>query len=85
MCTYFIGFFSLDQSDIDLRHTLANLVAVVMGSPTCSNHLWFHMFAPEQLVNTYMTGFMVSVYLYLLNWLILTGQTVHLYSQWTYL
>ena len=53
-------FVSIDQSDIDLRNALANLVGVVLGSPTSSNHLWYHMFAADKLENTYMTGFMVS-------------------------
>ena len=52
---------SAEYSDTDLCHSLANLVAVVMGCPSRSNHLWFHIFAPEELVNTYMTGFMVSI------------------------
>ena len=50
---------SLDESDIDLRHSLANLVAVILGCPTHSNHLWYHIFNPEELHGTYMTGFMV--------------------------
>ena len=35
------------------------MVAMVMGCPSRSNHLWYHMFAADELVNTYMTGFMV--------------------------
>ena len=50
----------LDQSDVDLRHALANLIAFIVGSPHRSNHLWYHLFAPEELENTYMTGFMVK-------------------------
>ena len=53
-------FVYLDQSDFDLRHSLANLMAVILGSPSRSNHLWFHMFAADRLQNSYMTGFMVS-------------------------
>ena len=48
-----------DQSDVDLRHALANMIAVVIASPNASNHLWYHMFAPGDLVDTYITGFMV--------------------------
>ncbi len=50
-----------DQSDIDLRDCLANLTAMVMGCSKGSKnvHLWYHMFAPEKLVGTYMSGFMV--------------------------
>ena len=51
--------FLTDQSDVDLRHALANMIAVVIASPKASNHLWYHMFAPGDLVDTYMTGFMV--------------------------
>lgn len=54
-------FVCVDQSDLDLRHALANLMAVILGSPSRSNHLWFHMFAADRLQNTYMTGFMVSL------------------------
>ena len=56
---YLLSLHSPDQSDADLRHSLANMVATVMGCPTRSNHLWYHLFAPEKLVNTYITGFMV--------------------------
>ena len=54
---------SLDQSDMDLRHSIANMIAVVMELPSRSNHLWYHMFAADELVNTYMTGFMVQFYI----------------------
>ena len=50
---------SLEQSEIDLRHSLANLVGVVLGCPPNSNHLWYHLFHPEKLPGTYMTGYMV--------------------------
>ena len=45
---------------MDLRDSLAHLIAVVLGSPPHSNHLWYHMFEPDKLHNTFMTGFMVS-------------------------
>lgn len=48
-----------DQSDIDLRHSIANMIAMVMGCPARSNHLWYHLFAADELRGTYMTGFMV--------------------------
>eukprot|EP00731_Ephydatia_muelleri_P021734 Em0014g325a len=47
-----------DQSDVELRHALANMIAVVIASPRASNHLWYHMFEPDGLMDTYMTGFM---------------------------
>ena len=53
--------FIIDQSDVDLRHSVANLIAVVLGCPSGSNHLWYLIFAPEKLAGTYMTGFMVII------------------------
>ena len=50
----------LDRSDIDLRHSLANLVAVVLGCPVQPNYLWYHLFDPAELHGTYMAGFMVG-------------------------
>ena len=52
----------VDQSDIDLCHSLANLVAVIVGTQPQSNHLWYHLFSPDELVDTYMTGFMVQLH-----------------------
>ena len=49
-----------DQSDTELRHSLANLLGVVLGCPTHSNHLWYHLFHPKELHGTYLTGFMVG-------------------------
>lgn len=49
----------LDPSDVDLRHALANMIAVVFGLPSRSTHLWYHMFNPGDLENSYLTGFMV--------------------------
>ena len=57
--TYITSPFFADQSDTDLRHSLANMIAVTLGCPSHSNHLWYHMFAQEELLNTYITGFMV--------------------------
>ena len=49
----------VDESDEDLCHCLANMVGVVLGSQPKSNHLWYHLFSPDELKDTYMTGFMV--------------------------
>ena len=35
------------------------MIAVVFGIPDKSTHLWYHMFSPGDLENSYMTGFMV--------------------------
>ena len=52
-------FLFVDPSDIDLRHALANMIAVVFALPSHSNHIWYHMFCPGELEDSYMTGFMV--------------------------
>ena len=53
-------FFVDDPDDVCLRHSLANLVAVVVaiGGPC---HLYYHMFEADQLLDTFVTGFMVCV------------------------
>ena len=58
LCTFTF----IDQSESDLRCCVANTVAVILGSPPQSNHLWYHLFDPEKLQDTYITGFMVSLY-----------------------
>lgn len=49
-------------SDIELRHAIANVIAAVLGTPEKSTHLWWHIFSPNDLDSTYMTGFMVSLH-----------------------
>jgi len=57
-CTYIL---LVDLSDIDLRHALANMIAVVFALPEGSNHMWYHMFSPKDLEHTYISGFMVII------------------------
>ena len=52
---------STDALVSDMHNALAHLIAVVLGCPPQSSHLWYHMFAAEDLANTYITGFMVSI------------------------
>ena len=52
-----------DQSDIGLRHAMANMVAAILACPPRSNHLWYHLFATNELNNTHVTGFMVRFYI----------------------
>ena len=59
--TLILTVLSLDPSDTDLRHALANMIAVVFALPSRSNHIWYHMFCPGELNDTFMTGFMVNV------------------------
>ena len=49
----------IDYSAAALRHAMANVIAVVLALPEERNHLWYHMFHPDSLRNTYVTGFMV--------------------------
>ena len=57
--THFYAHIVADPSDTDLRHALANMIAIVFALPSHSNHIWYHMFCPAQLEASYMTGFMV--------------------------
>ena len=50
----------VDPSDVQLRHAMANVIAIILASEPRSNHLWYHMFAADALQDTYMTGFMVK-------------------------
>lgn len=51
------AFISLD--DDDLRSVLVHMVAVTIGCSK-SSHLWYSIFQLGELINTYMSGFMVS-------------------------
>ena len=57
----------LGPSDISLRHAIANLIAVVVAAPTSSTHLWYHMFASDQLSHTHIAGSMVKGYCKCIN------------------
>ena len=37
------------------------MIAVVFGLPAQTTHLWYHMFAPKDIENSYLTGFMVRM------------------------
>ena len=49
----------IGQSDIDLRAALVHMIAIALGCQSQSTHIWYNMFIPEELVNTFLTGFMV--------------------------
>ena len=53
----------LDQL-VDLRDALAHLVAVVLGSYEKPCHLHQHLLNPQELVNTFIPGSMVSIVIY---------------------
>ena len=43
------------------------MIAVVFCLPRGSTHLWYHMFSPKDLENSYLTGFMVRNYINVAN------------------
>ena len=53
---------SSDISDCNLRTSLVHLIAVAIGCGK-STHLWYSIFQPNELINTYISGFMVSMVL----------------------
>ena len=40
-------------------NALASLVAVTLACPDHSNHLWYHLYSPDSLEDTQITGFLV--------------------------
>ena len=44
---------------VNFCHSLANLIAVILGCEPQCNHLWYNLFAADQLTGTYMPGFMI--------------------------
>lgn len=48
-----------DPSDIQLRHALANLIALGFSLPPRSTHLWYFLFGQSELEDTFLPGFMV--------------------------
>ena len=43
----------------DLQDSVANLIAVVLGTASFSNHLCLHFLMPEELLGTYAPGSLV--------------------------
>ena len=43
---------------------MANMVAAILACPPRSNHLWYHLFAANELNHTHVTGFMVRLYVH---------------------
>ena len=54
--------FSLDELNRTLVHYLLELVAVVLGSPEHSSHLWTHLIMPHEINISFVPGSLVSVY-----------------------
>ena len=43
----------------DLQDSIANLIAIIFGTPPFSNHLCLHLLMPEELLGTYAPGSLV--------------------------
>ena len=52
-----------DPSDVQLRHALANLIALAFSLPARSTHLWYFLFGQSELEDTFLPGFMVRTQL----------------------
>ena len=48
-----------EMSVKDLQDSIANLIAVILGTPPFSNHLCLHLLMPEELSGTYAPGSLV--------------------------
>lgn len=48
-----------DETKVEMRVCIVNIVAVILGSNDQSNHLWCQLIEPELLDGTFLTGFMV--------------------------
>lgn len=42
-------------------NALASVIAVILACPDESSHLWYHLFQPDRLTGTHVTGFLVSI------------------------
>lgn len=61
-----------DETEMEMRNCVVNIVAVILGSPKGSNHLWYHVMEPGHLDGTFLTGFMVGSFeLACFMWMIL--------------
>ena len=59
-CT-FISYIVLGIHDRQICNALASVVAVTLACPEQTTHLWYHIFSPNELLGTYVTGFLVCV------------------------
>ena len=52
-------YYTLDTHEKQICNALANVVAVALACPDQTTHLWYHIFSPDELIGTYVTGFLV--------------------------
>ena len=55
-------------------NALASVVAAVLACPDEATHLWYHLFCPDRLTGTQITGFLVrlTINCILTDWLLFT-------------
>lgn len=53
----------LDDQANTMCNALASVVAAVLACPDHATHLWYHLFDPDRLTGTQITGFLVSTIL----------------------
>ncbi len=52
-------YFVEDEMYKSMRRNVVVLIAVLLGLQPKSNNLWFHLFEPLELMNTFIPGFLV--------------------------
>ena len=66
MILLLIELFCYSDNDELICNALASLVAATLACPDHSNHLWYHLYSPDELLDTHITGFLVSnIYIYI--------------------
>ena len=55
----FVIYNTLDTHEKQIRNALASVIAVALTCPDQTTHLWYHLFSPDKLIGTYVTGFLV--------------------------
>ena len=56
-----ISYNVLDTHDQKICNALASVVAATLVCSKQTTHLWYHIFSPDELLGTYVTGFLVCV------------------------
>ena len=57
-------FYIEDEMHRSMQRNVVVMIAVLLGLQPKSNNLWFHLFEPLELMNTFIPGFLVR-YLWL--------------------
>ena len=52
----------VDDQSRQICNALASVVAAILACPDQSTHLWYHLFSPDKLLGTQVTGFLVRLH-----------------------